>query len=219
MNDKTQTDDIVEITESAVAKIAELIKSRERGALAVRVVKMGRLPGGNYQTEFKLVDIDTCEDDDTVQDTGSFLLYLDPDCAESIRGAKVDFDEEKFAAGFNIEYFKDPNYVPPWEQGRRDWEDPTAIAVQKVIDDTINPGVASHDGWVLLLDVQDETAFIEMGGGCQGCGIADITLKNGIETMIMQQAPQIKKVIDRTEHADGKNPYYMPSKTGESPFE
>ena len=76
----------------------------------------------------------------------------------------------------------------------------------------INPGVASHGGFVELLDVQDDSIFIRMGGGCQGCGAADMTLKQGVERLIRENIPQVREVLDQTDHASGRNPYYTASK-------
>jgi Fe/S biogenesis protein NfuA len=88
-----------------------------------------------------------------------------------------------------------------------------------LIDAQINPGVASHGGYVELLDVKDSRVFVRMGGGCQGCGMASVTLKQGVEVLIKQQFPQIEAVVDTTDHAGGENPYYQPAKGGgESPF-
>ena len=93
-----------------------------------------------------------------------------------------------------------------------------ALAVQKVIDEDINPAVASHGGVVTLLDVRDATAYIQLGGGCQGCGMADVTLKQGIEVRIREMVPSILGVVDTTDHAEGSNPYFRPSKGGRSPY-
>jgi Fe-S cluster biogenesis protein NfuA len=84
--------------------------------------------------------------------------------------------------------------------------------VQQVLDEQINPGVASHGGWVELLDVQEDTVYLRMGGGCQGCGAADVTLKMGIERLIREQVPQVREILDTTDHAAGQNPFYAPSK-------
>jgi Fe/S biogenesis protein NfuA len=84
--------------------------------------------------------------------------------------------------------------------------------VQELIDASINPAVAGHGGYVELLDVKDNTAYIAMGGGCQGCGAADITLKAGIERLIKEEIPEIVEVLDTTDHAAGTNPYYTPGK-------
>ena len=84
--------------------------------------------------------------------------------------------------------------------------------VQELIETMINPAVAGHGGFVELIDVQDNRVYLQMGGGCQGCGAADITLKAGIERMIKEEIPEIEEVLDTTDHASGENPYYTPGK-------
>jgi Fe/S biogenesis protein NfuA len=84
--------------------------------------------------------------------------------------------------------------------------------VQEVIDTMINPAVAGHGGYVELIDVQDNRVYLAMGGGCQGCGAADITLKAGIERLLKEEIPEIQEVLDTTDHASGTNPYYTPGK-------
>jgi len=84
--------------------------------------------------------------------------------------------------------------------------------VQRLLSEQINPGVASHGGFVELIDVDNNIVYLRMGGGCQGCGAADITLKMGIERMIREEVPQIYQVLDVTDHAAGQNPYYSPQK-------
>ena len=84
--------------------------------------------------------------------------------------------------------------------------------VQELLDTSINPAVAGHGGYIELLDVKENTAYIRMAGGCQGCGMADVTLKAGIERMIFEEIPEITQVLDVTDHASGTNPYFSPSK-------
>ena len=84
--------------------------------------------------------------------------------------------------------------------------------VQELIDSMINPAVAGHGGYVELIDVQDNRVYLQMGGGCQGCGAADITLKSGIERLIKEELPEVTEVLDTTDHAAGNNPYYTPGK-------
>ena len=84
--------------------------------------------------------------------------------------------------------------------------------VQQLLDTSINPAIAGHGGMVSLIDVKDNVVYVQMGGGCQGCGAADITLKAGIERMIREEIPDVAEVLDTTDHAAGKNPYYTPSK-------
>jgi Fe/S biogenesis protein NfuA len=84
--------------------------------------------------------------------------------------------------------------------------------VQELIDNMINPAVAGHGGFVDLIDVKDNKVYLQMGGGCQGCGAADVTLKSGIERLIKEELPEVEEVLDTTDHASGQNPYYAPSK-------
>jgi Fe/S biogenesis protein NfuA len=84
--------------------------------------------------------------------------------------------------------------------------------VQKILDEMINPAVSSHGGWVDLLDIKDNLVYLRLGGGCQGCGMVNVTLKQGIEATIREEIPQIAGVVDQTDHQGGNNPYYQPAK-------
>ena len=84
--------------------------------------------------------------------------------------------------------------------------------VQDLIDTMINPAVAGHGGFVELVDVQDNRVYLQMGGGCQCCGAADVTLKSGIERLIKEEIPEVAEVLDTTDHASGTNPYYTAGK-------
>jgi Fe/S biogenesis protein NfuA len=209
---ENQDGKLMELTQSAIDKIAELMASRGKGPMAVRVlVHLGGAGGG--QSEFQFVGLDSKAEGDTVLDMGPFPMYLDEQAAVALKGAEVDFDEQKYAHGFHIEY---ENPLESYLASRRkDWgDDSIANKVQQVVDDQINPGVAGHGGWVLLLDVKDDTAYVEMGGGCRGCAISQMTLKDGIERIITEEVPEIKKVLDTTDHSNGENPYYTEDPTG-----
>jgi Fe-S cluster biogenesis protein NfuA len=95
-------------------------------------------------------------------------------------------------------------------------ETPTGKAVREVLDSRINPAVAGHGGHIALVDVQDDTVYIRLEGGCQGCGMADVTLKQGVEAEIKGAVPEIEEILDVTDHAGGTNPYYQPGKGGTS---
>jgi Fe/S biogenesis protein NfuA len=205
MTEAIRTEQVLDISPTASDKIAELIRTRGKPGLAVRVAIRGTLPGGGYQTEFKFQDRATAAETDIIQPSGEFDFIFAPDVAEKIQGSKVDFDEKRYSSGFNIEY--PPRPVGP-PDARHDWTDPLAIKVQTVIDEYINPGVAGHGGWVVLRDVKAQSVFVEMGGGCQGCGLSAVTLRQGIEKAIKQAVPEVGEIIDITEHGEGENPYY-----------
>ncbi|MEW6208574.1 MAG: NifU family protein [Acidobacteriota bacterium] len=104
------------------------------------------------------------------------------------------------------------NPPPPIPEGHLLSAEQLRERIQQVFDEQINPGVASHGGFVELLDVQEDNVYIRMGGGCQGCGAADVTLRMGIERIIRESVPQVREIFDTTDHASGQNPYYASSK-------
>ena len=83
--------------------------------------------------------------------------------------------------------------------------------VQTVLDAEINPGVGQHGGFVRLVDVRENNVLIQMSGGCQGCGMARMTLRNGIESAIRRCVPEVGAIVDTTDHASGRNPFYAAS--------
>jgi Fe-S cluster biogenesis protein NfuA len=95
---------------------------------------------------------------------------------------------------------------------------PEALSIRRILDEDVNPAVASHGGHIALIDVKPDTVYIRLEGGCQGCGMADMTLKNGVEVAIKQAVPAITAVLDVTDHAGGDNPYYQPGKGGAGAF-
>jgi Fe/S biogenesis protein NfuA len=198
---------MIEIGPEASVKIKELLQAKDREGKALRVAIMGRGPGG-YEYSLRFIDAEEAEPDDQAFDVDGIRLLIDADSAPKLEGARLVFIENDYQTGFQLD---NPNPV---------WDDPLSQAVQRVLDEQINPSVASHGGWVMLLDVRGDVAYVQLGGGCQGCGLANVTLKQGIEAMIQQSVPDINQVVDTTDHAAGTNPYYQPSKGGpaESPF-
>jgi len=84
--------------------------------------------------------------------------------------------------------------------------------VQRLLEREINPALGMHGGWVELIDVRNNSVYLRLGGGCQGCGAADVTLKQGIEKSIREKMPEVGEILDTTDHAAGRNPYYQPRK-------
>jgi Fe/S biogenesis protein NfuA len=84
--------------------------------------------------------------------------------------------------------------------------------VADLFDQQVNPMVARHGGRVELIDVQDAVVMVRMAGGCQGCGMADVTLRQGIEAMLQQHVPEVRGVVDITDHTAGSNPYFAAAK-------
>jgi Fe-S cluster biogenesis protein NfuA len=105
-----------------------------------------------------------------------------------------------------------PARKPPSAEGSPVTDDALYEQVAKVFDEQVNPMVARHGGHVELIDVQDAVVMLRMGGGCQGCGMADVTLRQGIEGMLAQLVPAVRGIVDITDHTSGANPYFQASK-------
>jgi Fe/S biogenesis protein NfuA len=187
---------MIELTAEAQKQFGEMIEEMKRDDLAVRIRRE------NYQTQLMFAAPEDIQEEDIVQETGSIKLVLDPATADDLDGARLGFEE----GGFHLTPAPGKSLFPK----TKDWNEPLADAVQAVIDQQLNPGLASHNGWVKLLEVKDDTAYIEMGGGCRGCMHSYMTLKSTIERAIQENVPQIEKVVDTTDHAGGTNPYYAP---------
>ena len=100
----------------------------------------------------------------------------------------------------------------PQRDGERGADAEIKEKIQYLLDTAINPAVAGHGGVVSLVDVQERMVYLQMGGGCQGCGMADVTLRQGVEMMIREEVPEVVEIIDVTDHAAGQNPYHVASK-------
>jgi Fe/S biogenesis protein NfuA len=182
---------MLEFTDTAKTRIVEYLdKQRAQGVHALRVA------GTRSEHKLWLVKESDRDATDRVIDGGGFEVYLDPMTVRHLDGATVDFVEGVMQSGFRVSF---PSTT---------WDDPVAQQVQDVLDTMVNPGVASHGGSVTLTRIEGDTAIIQLHGGCQGCGAADITLKQGIERMITEQVEAITRVRDATDHEAGENPYY-----------
>lgn len=98
------------------------------------------------------------------------------------------------------------------EELRSSLQGDVAQKVAMVLEQQINPSIAMHGGRAELVGVREETAFLRLGGGCQGCSMAAVTLRQGIETALRDLVPEIREIVDVTDHASGDNPYYSASK-------
>ena len=196
---------MITFTEVARRKVLELLAGEGRQGSALRFSISGRM-GGVFQYRLAFMKPEEREPGDVLDEAGGFPVVVDARSAPHLAGTAVDYVETPSQSGFKID---NPNPL---------WTDPLASAVQRLIDDEINPALASHGGYVHLLELSDGVAHVELGGGCQGCGMAHVTLKRGIEARIREALPEVKEVVDVTDHAGGAKPYFRGSETRESPY-
>ena len=188
---------MITVTEKAQAKVREYMEqaSEPCRGLRVRAFKLGR---HTFRYDLTLVLEGEARDDDVVQELGQLTVYLDPNSAEWLDGTKVDFVSEVTGTGFKIDN----------PQAKVTWDDAVSQRVQEVLDTRVGPALAAHGGWVELVKVDGDTAFVQLGGGCQGCGMASVTLNDGIRAAIVEGVPEIREVVDSTDHAAGNDPFY-----------
>ena len=192
----------ITVTEAAQKEVVQLIEGQETTVTGVRISAEATSPlKANYRLAFVAEGQENAED--VVIPYDGFNVFVDPESASYVQDVTLDFIDGLMGRGFKID---SPNKVPSHLKGT------VAEKIQIIIDEKINPGVAAHGGHVSLIDVKDNTAYLQFGGGCQGCGMVDVTLKQGVEVLIKEAVPEIESVLDITDHADGQNPYYQPSK-------
>ena len=190
------TEPILVVTDAAASKIVSAKEAEGVSEVALRVAATEA--GTKFRYELKLVAADSKSEDDRVVSLDGIDLYLDSKSASYLQGATLDYVEGLSGAGLQ---FDNPNQTPLASN-------PLAGRVQEVLDDRINPGLASHGGNVSLVAIEDSRVVLSFGGGCQGCGMVDVTLKDGVSAQLRQQIPEISEVVDVTDHSAGENPYY-----------
>lgn len=195
------TSSFLEFSEAARRRVVEFIAADAADDLAVRIEVVSPSPLAP-EYDMALVERTERSPDEHLVDLGEFDVVMPPESAELLEGASIDWVESLDGSGFRVE---NPNLKP---LGSEPLEGPVAERVQTVIQQKINPAVASHGGQVSLVDVRENVAYVRMSGGCQGCGAASVTLTQGIERMIKEAVPEIEDIQDVTDHAAGTNPYY-----------
>lgn len=192
---------MIEISETAQKHFRHLLDLQQSDDLGIRLhVTEAGTPAANCELEF-------CERDELAGDEWKATVpdldfYVDAPSVPWLEGATIDFEPTKTGGLLNIQAPRIKGEVPGAEAG-------LAKRVQFVIDSEINPKLAAHSGNVKLLDIEPGGVIVLLfGGGCHGCGMVDVTLKQGVEKTLKEMIPEIKVVRDATDHTDGKKPYY-----------
>ncbi len=192
---------MINITESAQGYLAQLLAKQDCEGIGVRIFV---LDAGTPQAE---TCISYCrpgeqKSGDLEHKYQGFKAFIDEPSVPFLEDALVDFAEDSMGGQLTI---KAPNSRLP-----KITEDSSiADRVNYVLYNEINPGLAAHGGHVTLEEIfEDNIAVLRFGGGCQGCGMVDVTLKHGVENTLLSQIPQLKEVRDATDHSYRENAYY-----------
>ncbi len=189
------------ITESAEKYLDELLGSQEKDTVGIKIFVSE--PGTpRAETCIAYAKEDESLDDFLLIEELSFSLLLEKNSLDFIKDAVVDYSPDKFGGTLTI---KAPNAKLPQLNENASIEE----KINYVLYSEINPSLASHGGEVSLVEVVDkETAVLQFGGGCQGCGMVDLTLKDGVEKTLLEQVDGLKGVMDVTDHSYRENAYY-----------
>ena len=209
MTDKFKFD----IGEQAIDKILE-IKEQEPGDNEYALfLQIDGVQGNQYSYDLSFLDLEQARSDDKRLEFGSLTVIIASKDLDKFNNAKLELSDDPAAPGLTMD---NPNTPSPEIFGNPD-EMPEltgelAEKVQTVLESQINPAIASHGGVAQLVGVEGQDVYLKLGGGCQGCGMAQVTLTQGIETSLRDAIPEIGNIIDATDHASGDNPYFESSK-------
>jgi Fe/S biogenesis protein NfuA len=186
------------ITEDAKERILEFLQAEELAGTAIRV--QAEIHGLKYSYDIGLADESEPRENDVVIKDGPVAVWMEENSYKNLQGGSLDYVSDTMGGRFK---FENPNEEDVYK------DKPIAGRIQALIDAEINPFVASHGGVISLLDFKEGTAYIHMGGGCQGCASSAETLKMGVEQRLIEGIEEVEKVVDTTDHAAGANPYYQ----------
>ena len=193
---------MVNITESAQEYLIELLKKQNCEGISVRIFI---LDAGSPKAETCISFCRPGEEkaDDEVKQYEGFQTFIERHSIPFLEDAVVDFAKDSMGGQLTI---KAPNSRLPKISDESSIED----RVNYVLYNEINPGLAAHGGNVTLEEIfEEDVAVLRFGGGCQGCGMVDVTLKAGVEKALLEQVPQLKEVRDVTDHSVKENAYYQ----------
>jgi Fe/S biogenesis protein NfuA len=172
------------------------------------LIEVTGIRAGQFQYELSFSPVSDAGEDQKVERHGDLPIIFALDDIEKLDGASLSITDQGLA-------MNNPNSPaspvvgapPPGELSG-----PLADQIAQVLTEQINPAIAGHGGVAELVSVDGTVAYMRLAGGCQGCGLASVTLKQGIERILVEAIPEITEVVDVTDHAGGDNPYYQAAK-------
>jgi len=193
---------MISFTDRAREMVQSFLDQNEGEDLALRIGMSGSPVSPVF--DLTLVNLAEQADGEIMVDGGGFAVLVREVEADMLEGATVDYVERVNESGFEVR----PAKLPTASAGKRGA--PTgeiADRVRSVLDAQVNPAIAAHGGMISLVDVEDTDVYVEMSGGCQGCALSRMTLRQGVERMLREAVPELTAVHDVTDHASGDNPY------------
>ena len=211
-DDHTSGESMLDITDAAYDKVMGFLLQEAEPELQAMWLEVSGAAGNQWTCRLALKPLDAAAPYDAVVRHRDLAIVI-PECDfEKVRGATIDWLDDPFAGGgLRVDNPNTPSptiRVPP----PADLSGDVAQRVIQVLDQQVNPTIAAHGGRAELVAVEQGTAYLRLGGGCQGCAMATVTLSQGIEATIIQAVPEITSVVDVTDHQSGTNPYFEAAK-------
>jgi Fe/S biogenesis protein NfuA len=215
--DATDTDTpvdqlVLRLTDEALAAVTGIRDAEDDpDGLALRVEVTG-VRGSDYAYDLAFEPVADAAPDDAVSVQSGLTVWIPAGSVAQLTGATLDVPSREGQGGLVL---RNPNRPDPLGMdGAIELTGTIEEKVTTLLEAHINPALASHGGYAELVKVEDTRVFISMGGGCQGCAISAMTLRDGIEKAIREQVPEVTEVVDTTDHGAGDNPFYT-----ENPYE
>jgi len=199
------TEPVVAITDDALAQILD-IRSGEDDAELLRLrIEITGTSGVDYVYDLAFETAEEGNDDDVAFSVGPLQVVVPADSVDKLEGSVLDLPASASQGGLVL---RNPNRPDPLAGKSLDLTGDLPDKVQQLLDQTVNPALAAHGGFVSLNGVEGTKVFLSMGGGCQGCTMSQATMVEGVTTAIHDAIPEVTDVIDVTDHAAGENPFY-----------
>jgi Fe/S biogenesis protein NfuA len=201
---------LVALTPKAVEKVQGFragVEDADGQAMWIEVTGIHR---GEFTYDLSLKPLAAAGPDDSVERVDGLPVVVPARDVDAVRDALVDWSDDLMRGGLVVTNPNKPSPVveAPAPEGL---EGDVAQRVAQVLDEHVNPAIAMHGGMAQLVGVEGDTAYVRLGGGCQGCAVASVTLDQGIESAIVGAVPEVARVVDVTDHAAGENPFYEPA--------
>jgi Fe/S biogenesis protein NfuA len=199
---------LLHMTDAARTRVLEVRAGEPEPESLALWIEVTGAAGTAFTYDMYFRRTDEAGEGDVVQHGDDISVVVPGEHADSVRGSTLDLS----GGGMVLQ---NPNSPVPPGMGPMpdlDRDDPVIAKIIEVLAVDINPQIASHGGYAELVAVEGSIAYLRMGGGCQGCGMAAATMSQGIEVAILDAVPQIAEVVDVTDHAEGTNPYYQAAK-------
>ena len=200
---------LVTVTDAAREKILEVRAGESDPDALALWFEVSGAEGAAYTYDMYFQRLDEAGPDDGVERHDDLSIVIPQASLDKTRGSTLDLS----GGGMVLQNPNSPSPAVGAARPPGDLSGDVAQRVIQVLDEQINPAIAAHGGRAELVAVEEGVAYLRLGGGCQGCGAATVTLSQGIEVAILDAAPEVTQVVDVTDHASGTNPYFESAKT------